>query len=338
MSTHPPLELSHTALSEDEALRFLEGHRIRLGHRTMDPKAQIVGEFAKSIRKPGYYPPLPELRQQLRTMVSLMDEPAPALARIEDLRMPGPAGEIPARLYAPSTGTPLPCVAYFHGGGWVQGDLETHHGLCARLAKHGGVLVVAVDYRLAPEHKFPAAVDDCLAAYRWLRAHARDIGGDPARVAVAGDSAGGNLSAVVSQLSGPAVPTCQALIYPAVDFSYDTESHRDMENGHIIPRDRVQWYAEQYLRDDKDKADLRASPLRAPNLAGQPSTFIVTAGFDPLRDEGKAYADRLRAAGADVVYREYTGQIHAFVSLTKAIPQGMAATLEVADFLRRRLS
>ncbi len=339
MSTHPPLELSHTALSEDEALRFLEGHRIRLGGRTMDPKAQIVGEFVKSIRKPGVFPPLPELRQQFRTMVTLMDEPAPPLARIEEVRIPGPAGPIPARLYAPRAGgAALPCVAYFHGGGWVQGDLETHHGLCARLAKHAEALVVAVDYRLAPEHKFPAAVEDCLAAYQWLRKHARDVGGDPARVAVAGDSAGGNLSAVVSQLTAPSSPTCQALIYPAVDFSYETQSHRDMEHGHIIPRDRVLWYWEQYLRGEQDKADLRASPLRAASLTGQPPTFIVTAGFDPLRDEGKAYADRLRAAGVDVVYREYTGQIHAFVSLTKAIPQGMAATLEVADYLRRRLA
>ena len=339
MSTHPPLELSHTALSEDEALRFLEGHRISLGGRTMDPKAQIVGEFVKSIRKPGVFPPLPELRQQLRTMVTLMDEPAPPLARIEDVRIPGPAGPIPARLYAPRAGgAPLPCVAYFHCGGWVQGDLETHHGLCARLAQHADALVVGVDYRLAPEHKFPAAVEDCLAAYQWLRKHARELGGDPARVAVAGDSAGGNLSAAVSQLTAPSSPTCQALIYPAVDFSYETESHRDMEHGHIIPRDRVLWYTEQYLRDEQDKADLRASPLRAPRLAGQPPTFIVTAGFDPLRDEGKAYGDRLRAAGVDVVYREYTGQIHAFVSLTKAIPQGMAATLEVADYLRRRLA
>ena len=180
----------------------------------MDPKAQIVGEFVKSIRVPGYFPPLPELRQQLRTMVTLMDEPAPALARIENVRIPGPAGEIPARVYAATRrrGRCSPAVAYFHGGGWVQGDLETHHGLCARLAQRAGALVVAVDYRLAPEHKFPAAVEDCLAAYRWLRAHGRELGADPARVAVAGDSAGGNLSAVVSQLAaagGVPVPTAR---------------------------------------------------------------------------------------------------------------------------------
>src|SRR4029453_1235927 len=163
--------------------------------RTMDPKAQIVGEFVKSIRVPGFFPPLPELRQQLRVMVSLMDEPAPSLPRIEDIRIPGPAGEIPARLYSSTVEKrPQPTVAYFHGGGWVQGDLETHHGLCARLARHAGALVVAVDYRLAPEHKFPAAVDDCLAAYRWLRTKGRDVGADTGRVAVAGDSARGHLS------------------------------------------------------------------------------------------------------------------------------------------------
>jgi acetyl esterase len=340
--THPTLELSHTTMSEEDALRFLDGHRIHLGNRTMDPKAQIVGEFVKSIRVPGYFPPLPEVRQQLRTMVTLMDEPAPALPRVEDIRIPGPAGEIPARVYASSVaGAPRPAVVYFHGGGWMQGDLETHHGLCARLAQHTGALVVAVDYRLAPEHKFPAAVEDCLAAYRWLRARGRELGANPARVAVAGDSAGGNLSAVVSQLAasgGAPLPTCQALIYPALDFSLETDSHRDLADGHMIPRERILWYSEQYLRDESDKADVRASPLRAPSLVGQPPTLIVTGGFDPLRDEGRAYGDRLREAGVDVVYREYPGQIHAFVSLTRAIPQGMACTLEIAEYLRRRLT
>src|SRR2546422_2554034 len=288
LRTHPKLELSHTAMSEPDALRFLEGHRIRLGDRTMDPKAQIVGEFVKSIRVPGYFPPLPELRQQLRTMVGLMDEPAPALARIENITMPGPAGEIPARVYASSVGgAPLPAVAYCHGGGWGEGDLATHHGLCARLAKHAGVLVVAIDYRLAPEHKFPAAVEDCLAAYCWLRTKGRDVGVDIGRVAVAGDSAGGNLSAVGSQLAasrGVPPPTCQVLIYPAVDFSLETSSHRELTDGHGIPRDRILWYMEQYLKSDADKSDLRASPLRTPSLEGQPPAMIVTAGFDPLRD------------------------------------------------------
>jgi acetyl esterase len=341
LRTKPTLELAHTMLSEEDALRLLEGHRISLGGRTMDPKAQIVGEFVKSIRVPGYFPPLPDLRQQLRTMVALMDEPAPSLPRIEDIIIPGPAGAVPARVYdsVGAAGTTRPALAYFHGGGWVQGDLETHHGLCARLALRAGVLVVAVDYRLAPEHKFPAAVEDGVAAYRWLRSEGRAIGADPTRVGVAGDSAGGNLAAVVSQMAAEArvpIPACQVLIYPALDFALDTASHQELEDAHIIPRDRVVWYMQQYLAES-DRADLRASPLRAPDLRGQPPALVITAGFDPLRDEGRAYADRLRAAGVDVTYREYPGQIHAFVSLTKVIPQGMACTLAIADYLRERL-
>ena len=338
--TLPKLELAHTLLDEAAALTFLAGHRISLGGRTMDPKAQIVGEFVKSIRVPGYYPPLPELRQQLRTMVTLMDEPAPALPRIEEIKIPGSAGDIPARVYDPAGGGGVrPTLAYFHGGGWVQGDLETHHGLCARLAQRAGIVVVAVDYRLAPEHKFPAAVEDCLAAYRWLCGHGREIGADSARVGVGGDSAGGNLSAVVSQQAraeGLPVPSCQVLIYPATDFALDTHSHAELADGHIIPRDRILWYAQQYLRGDADKLDIRASPIRG-DLRGQPPALMVTAGFDPLRDEGQLYAEALRKAGADVEYREYPGQIHAFVSLTLAIPQGMACTLEIGDYLRRQL-
>ena len=336
------LTLEHTAMSEAEALAFLGAHRITLGGRTMEPKAQIVGEFVKSIRVPGYFPPLPELRGQLRTMVALMDEPAPPLARIRDIRIPGPAGAIPARVYdAAGDGRTRPVVAYFHGGGWVQGDLETHHGLCARIAQRSGAVVVAVDYRLAPEHPFPAAVDDCFAAYRWLRRDGAEVGADTARVAVAGDSAGGNLAAVVSQLaaaSGVPVPTCQVLIYPAVDFVLGTQSHRDLADGHVIPRDRILWYADQYMPAGANREDPRASPLRAKSLEGQPPALVITGGFDPLRDEGHAYAERLRAAGVDVAYHEYSGQIHAFVSLTKAIPEGLTCTWEIADFVKERLA
>jgi acetyl esterase len=309
----------------------------------MDPKAQIVGEFVKSIRVPGYFPPLPELRQQLRTMVTLMDEPAPKIARVTDLQIPGPGGQIPVRVYddAPAGAPPRGAVAYFHGGGWVQGDLETHHGLCARIAQRAGVTVVAVDYRLAPEHPFPAAPDDCFAAYRWLRDEAASLGVDRSRVAVAGDSAGGNLSAVVSlraARAGVPVPTCQVLIYPAVDFRLDTASHRELEHGHVIPRDRILWYADQYIPDIARRDDPDASPLRAPDVRAQPPALVVTAGFDPLRDEGHAYAEKLRAAGVDVIDREYPGQIHAFISLTKAIPEGMACTWEVAEYLKARLA
>lgn len=343
MSEMPKLELAHALMSEDDARRLLAGHEISRGGRTMDPKAQIVGEFVKSIRVPGYFPPLPELRQQLRTMVALMDEPAPPLARIEDIRIPGPAGPLPARVYDAGgpRGTARPAVAYFHGGGWVQGDLETHHGLCARLALRSGAVVVAVDYRLAPEHPFPAAVEDALAAYRWLRAHGGDVGADGRRVAVAGDSAGGNLAAVVSQqaaVAGEPVPACQVLVYPAVDFALDTPSHRELVDGHIIPRDRIEWYAAQYLPPGADRMDPRASPLRAADLSGQPPALVITAGFDPLRDEGHAYAARLAAAKVETVDREYPGQIHAFVSLTKAIPQGLTATHEIADYLRVTLA
>jgi len=340
MNDKPQIEMAHTLIGEAEALALLGAHRERLGGRMMDPKAQIVAEFSKTVRVPGYIPPLPELRQQLRTLVELLDEPAPELARKEEIEAPGPAGAIPARLYADSRdGGPLPVLAYFHGGGWVQGDLETHDGLCARLAKWSGAMVVAFDYRLAPENPFPAGVEDCCAAYGWLKEEGGKLGADPARVAVAGDSAGGNLSAVVCQAAagmGLEAPAFQVLIYPGTDMSFDTASHRDLAEGAIIPRDRIEWYLEQYLTSEADKADVRASPLRAADLSGQPPALIISAGFDPLRDEAKDYGDRLREAGVDVIHHEYPGQIHAFVSLTRAIPQGMQATREVADYMCRQ--
>lgn len=341
MTSDTAFELQHCLMSEADVMPLLEGRRTKLGDRVMDPKAQVVAEFSKSVRVPGYFPPLPELRQQMITLVSLLDEPAPALHEIRDASVPGPAGDIPVRIYRPSDAADLPVLCFYHGGGWVQGDLESHHGLCARLALWSGAMVVAVDYRLSPETKFPGGVEDCLAAYRWLRANAGAFGGDSARIAVGGDSAGGNLSIVVSQqtaAAGDQTPDFQLLIYPATDFAMDTRSHADLEDGAIIPRDRIIWYRDQYLSSEADGDDLRASPGRTGDLTGQPPALFLTAGHDPLRDEAANYAARLTEAGVDVTMHEYPGQIHGFMMLVKALPQGAEATREAAHYMRRRWS
>lgn len=337
MTDTPAFELQHCLMPAEQILPMLEGKRERSKGRVMDPKAQVVAEFSRSVRVPGYFPPLPELRQQIRTLVQLLDTPAPELKRIEDIQVPGAEGPLNARVYADRDG-PLPVLAFFHGGGWVQGDLESHHGLCAHFARWSGAMVVAIDYRLAPETKFPGGLNDCIAAYGWLREHAAEIGGDPARVAVGGDSAGGNLSIAVSQqaaAAGQPVPDFQWLIYPATDFAMTAASHDEFVEGAIIPRDRVIWYRDQYLTQESDGKDVRASPLLAENLEGQPPALIQTAGFDPLRDEALDYANRLRDAGVHTTHHEYPGQIHGFMMLTKAIPEGLEAIREGADYARR---
>ncbi|MBM3490287.1 MAG: alpha/beta hydrolase [Alphaproteobacteria bacterium] len=343
MSETPPFTLEHAYLSEADALRLLAGRRLSSGHRMLDPKAQVVGEFGKQIRPPHVLPAsAAEAREQMAKLVALMDEPPPALARIENLSCPGPAGPIALRLYSPTPkGTALPLVCYLHGGGWVQGNLESHHGCCGKLAAWANVMVVAIDYRLAPEHKFPAGVEDAVAAVRWLRDNAASLGADGKRLAVAGDSAGGNLAAVVCQqlaAKGEPSPQAQVLIYPAVDFAMDLPSHAEMREGYIIPRNRMDWYKGHYLRGEADALDVRASPLLAGSLKGQPPAMIVTAGFDPLRDEGKAYADKLAADGVAVVYREWPGQIHGFTILTRVIPQGNECLREIAGYLKRNLN
>jgi acetyl esterase len=335
-----PLTVEHLHLTEPEATRLLKGRRLRRGERVMDPKAQIVGEVIRQLRPPDSVPTPEEARGQFRKMVELLDEPPPVSVRGSDLTCPGPAGPIPLRLYTPDSGGARSLLLYFHGGGWMQGGLETHHGACGKLAAWSDCLVLAVDYRLAPEHKFPAGLEDCLAAWRWLAANAATLGADPARLAVGGDSAGGNLAAAVCQAlvaSGEPAPAAQLLIYPSLDLGWQLPSHRDLADAYILPRIRVQWYTDLYLSSPEQAADVRASPLWAGDLHGQPAAMIVTAGFDPLLDDGHHYAERLEAAGTPVVYREFPGQIHAFISLTRVIPQGNQCLREAASWLHSRL-
>ncbi len=325
-----------TRLPEFMLAIYYAGRRERLGHRIMDPKAQAVGIFANSMRVLGEIPVIEQTRAQVRQITKVFDEPCPPLAQKRDISVGGGAGELPARLYCDSAEpTGLPILVYFHGGGWVQCDLDTHDGIAGKLAKWSSCIVIAVDYRLAPEDPFPAAIEDGLAASRWVREHAAVLGGVPARVGVGGDSAGGNLSVVIcQQTAADERPALQALIYPATDARMNTASIKEMPDAYILPTDRMLWYRQTYMGAFEDLEDPRLSPLLAPDLAGQPKAYVVTGGFDPLRDEGESYAKALQAAGNDVTHREFPGQIHAFVSLTKVIPQGNECIREIATWLK----
>jgi acetyl esterase len=249
------------------------------------------------------------------------------------------AGDIPMRLYrAPGAAGPLPCVAFFHGGGWVLGDIETHDNVCRALAVASGCMVASVRYRLAPEHRFPAAVDDAVAAIAWLAGNATAIQGD-GRIAVAGDSAGGNLAAAATQLirdgGGPGI-AAQVLIYPATDFSRETDSMRAFGKGHLLTADAIAFCRDSYLTDEADRRDPRASPLLAGRFDGLPPALVQTAAYDPLRDEGRAYAEALSRAGVLVTYTCYPGMLHGFARMQRLVPEATEATAEAAFFLRRR--
>jgi acetyl esterase len=248
---------------------------------------------------------------------------------------------LPARLYAARGGSaPSPGLVYLHGGGWVIGDLDTHDQLCCRLARLGGLRVVAIDYRLAPEHRFPAAVLDSLAAFRYVAAHAESLGIDPARLGVAGDSAGGNLSAVVGlHTRGDARrPALSVLLYPALDAGRTTPSHRELAEGFFLNTAAMDWYYDHY-RGPRPQEPLHpdASPLHAADVAGSPPTLIVAAAFDPLRDEAAAYAERLRAAGVTTVYKCYPDLIHGFALLTGLSASARHATATLASTIGQAL-
>ena len=306
----------------------------------LDPQAKaVLDQFASMGGPPLHEMSVAQARELILGMVALAGEPE-SIARIENRTVPGPAGEIPIRIYTPVGTAPFPVLVYFHGGGWVIGDIETHDVLCRQLTAEAGVAVVSVDYRLAPEHKFPASVDDAWAATRWVASHADELGVDARRLSVGGDSAGGNLAAVVALLArdagAPAI-ALQVLVYPVTDLGAETKSYADLADGYMLTRDSMRWFRAQYLAKDDDALDWRVSPIRATSLAGLPPALVITAGFDPLRDEGEAYARRLREAGVSVDAVCFGGLIHGFVPMGRLIDTAFRAVTLIAGSLRQAL-
>ena len=256
----------------------------------------------------------------------------------------GPAGEVGLRVYTPirASAASLPGLVFFHGGGFVLGDLETHDGLCRALANESGCRVVSVDYRLAPEHPFPAAVEDCIAATEWIAANAAEFGVDRARLAVGGDSAGGNLAAVVALVAkqrGAPKLLFQLLIYPVAQLGgAETVSMRENGKGYFLEKASMEWFTKLYCPDASQRTDPRLSPLLARDVTGLPPAYVVTAGFDPLRDEGKAYADKLDAAGVPVTYVNYPGMVHGFFAFRGLVPKAREAVAAAAAAVRTAMT
>lgn len=260
------------------------------------------------------------------------------VARIDNLGIPGPDGEIPIRVYKPDCDPPYAALVYFHGGGWVVCDLDTHEAVCRAIANRSHAVVVAVDYRLAPENRFPAAVIDAYAAVCWVAEHAQRFHIDRHRIAVGGDSAGGNLAAVVSlnarDEKGPRI-ALQVLVYPVTNLaSLDTPSYREFATDHNLTKGQMEWFRAHYLNHPEDALDPMASPLLAPDLKGLPPALVITAECDPLRDEGEAYAKRLEQAGVPVTCTRYPGMIHPFFSMTAAVGDSRKAIQQVAAAIR----
>ena len=252
----------------------------------------------------------------------------------EDIAVPGPAVAIPVRVYRPGD-DPAPIFVYFHGGGWVLGSLTTHHGVCANIARLSGCVVCSVDYRLAPEHRFPAALDDAWAATTWIAEHAEELGGRAGALAVGGDSAGGNLAAVCAlRARDTGLPLAlQVLVYPVTDADLDTSTYREFADGYFLTRSSMEWFWNHYLPDG-DRFVPDASPLRADDVSGTAPALVLTAGFDPLRDEGEAYAKRLEESGVPVTLTRYDGMIHGFYRMPGVMSKANDALAETADALR----
>ncbi|MBY0511955.1 MAG: alpha/beta hydrolase [Rhodospirillaceae bacterium] len=294
---------------------------------TLDPDAANVLEMVRKAGRPPYESMTPpEARDAYRAVRDVAALPTPPIDLIKDFAADGPHGPIPVRLYRPKNAghTALPVLVFFHGGGWVLGYLDALDATCAQLANASGCAVVSVDYRLAPENKFPKAVDDAYASTAWVAVNAKTLGIDPTRIAVGGDSAGGNLAAVVClmarQAGGKPSIKYQLLIYPVTDAAMDTPSFRRFAQGYLLTSPAMAWFYRQYLNTPDERRDWRCSPMRAASLANLPPAFVMTAGFDPLRDEGEEYAARLaREAHVPVTLWRHAGQIHGFLPMGKLI-------------------
>ena len=312
---------------------------VQLDGDTLLPEVQLSLALLERRRDPPLETVSPaQAREMRRRLAAVYAGPPTAVGDVRDLRLETPV-PLAARHYVPADpGGPHPLLVFFHGGGFTYGDLETHDGVCRMLCKHAGAHVLAVDYRLAPEHPFPAAVDDAREALRWAHANAERLGADALRVGVGGDSAGGNLAAVVSQLAardgGPA-PALQLLIYPATDFTGRRRSRELFGDGFLLTNPEMDWFEANYLGADGSHAsDPRASPLLAEDLSGLAPALIITAGFDPLRDEGEEYARALLQAGTPAILRRFPGFIHAFIAAAGVSRNCRDALIEIAGATR----
>jgi acetyl esterase len=305
----------------------------------LDAQTQaVVDSIAASGAPPMHELPIAQARQaQLKRVAAMGGEPEP-VAHIENREIPGSRGTIPVRVYSPKGKGPFPLLVFFHGGGWVLGSLDSHDRLCRSLTNAAGCVTVAVQYRLAPEHKFPAGLEDCYAATQWVAAHAASINGDATRIAVGGDSAGGNLATVVALMArdrgGPRL-VYQLLIYPVTDYYLpSTRSYVENADGYFLTRDFMIWSWNHYLQSEADAKHPYVSPLQAPDLSGLPPALVQTVEFDPLRDEGEQYVARLREAGVPVAHTRYHQTSHSFLLMGGVIDQAKTAIAEGAAGLR----
>ncbi len=304
----------------------------------LDPQVQGLLEMMAATGSPPLSAmSIEDARAGLTSMAAMAGEPQD-VSSVEDREIPGPGGQIPVRIYTPKGAGPFPVLVYFHGGGWVLGNIDSHDAVCRVLTNLADCITISVDYRLAPEHKFPAAPEDCYAATRWAADHADNFNGDAQRIAVGGDSAGGNLTAVVALMArdrgGPRL-VYQLLMYPVTDhYTLNTPSTQENATGYFLTADDMVWFWDLYVTSEDDTKHPHASPLRAQDLSNLPPAMVITAEYDPLRDEGEMYANRLREAGNQVTAKRYNGVIHGFVSFRGMVDQGKQALEDAAAGLR----